>query len=85
MPFIYTVEMLCDYLGAARAYWGKSFSYTAEYNWWHEKRKIAKMHPDTKNFITSVLKLLVHCEKCNYSVNHILQYNKLFLIYQKYN
>ena len=33
MPFIYAVEMLCDYLGAAHAYWGKSFSYTAEYDW----------------------------------------------------
>ena len=85
MPFIYAVEMLCDYLGAARAYWGKDFTYAAEYNWWRKKRKIAKMHPDTKNFITSVLKLLVHCEKCNYSVNYILQYNKLFFIYQKYN
>lgn len=85
MPFIYAVEMLCDYLGAAHAYWGKSFSYTAEYDWWHEKRKTAKMHPSTKNFITYVLRELANYEKYNYFINDILQYNNLFLIYQKYN
>lgn len=85
MPFIYAVEMLCDYLGAAHAYWGKSFSYTAEYDWWHEKRKIAKMHPDTKNFITQVLRTLAEYEKYDYNINNILQYNNLLLIYQKYN
>ena len=85
MPFIYAVEMLCDYLGAARTYWGKSFSYIAEYNWWHEKRKIAKMHPDTKNFITQVLRTLAKYEECDYIINNILQYNNLLLIYQKYN
>lgn len=85
MPFIYTVEMLCDYLGAAHAYWGKSFSYTAEYDWWHEKRKTAKMHPSTKNFITQVLRTLAKYEKYDYYINNILQYNNLLLIYQKYN
>ena len=85
MPFIYAVEMLCDYLGAARAYWGKDFTYAAEYNWWREKRKIAKMHPDTKNFITYVLRELAKYEKCDYLINNTLQYNNLFLIYQKYN
>ena len=85
MPFIYAVEMLCNYLGAAHAYWGKSFSYTAEYDWWNEKRKIAKMHPSTKDFITHVLRELAECEKCDYFINKILQYDNLLLIYQKYN
>lgn len=85
MPFIYAVEMLCDYLGAAHAYWGNNFTYSAEYDWWIKKSEVAKMHPNTKSFITSVLKLLVHCEKCNYSVNTVLQYSRLFFIYQKYN
>lgn len=85
MPFAYAVEMLCDYLGAAHAYWGNNFTYSAEYDWWIKKSEVAKMHPNTKSFITSVLKLLVHCEKCNYSVNTVLQYSRLFFIYQKYN
>ena len=85
MPFTYAVEMLCDYLGAAHAYWGNNFTYSAEYDWWIKKSEVAKMHPNTKSFITSVLKLLVHCEKCNYSVNTVLQYSRLFFIYQKYN
>ena len=30
MPWKYKVEMICDYLGAARAYMGKNFSYRGE-------------------------------------------------------
>ena len=38
MPAKYAIEMLCDYLGAGRAYMGKSFNFTAEYAWWLRKR-----------------------------------------------
>ena len=34
MPYKYFAEMVCDYLAAGRAYMGKNFSYTAEYEWW---------------------------------------------------
>lgn len=57
VPYEYTAEMLCDYLGAAKAYMGKSFSYTAELNWW-KKNKLSKpiaMHPNTKDFISQIL------------------------------
>ena len=56
MPFKDALEMVCDYLGAGRAYMKKNFSYKAEYEWW--KNKISKpiaMHPQTKEFVNSIL------------------------------
>lgn len=37
MPDKYFKELLCDYLGAGRAYMGKSFSYQGELSWWDKK------------------------------------------------
>lgn len=51
MPYKYALEMVCDYLAAGRAYGKDKFSMESELNWWKEKRKIAKMHPDTKKFV----------------------------------
>lgn len=45
MPYKYAVESLCDYLGAGRAYNGKSFAYHDEFVWWMKKREHAAMHP----------------------------------------
>lgn len=64
MPYKDAIEMLCDYLGAGRAYMGKKFSFEAEYTWW--KKKIEKpiaMHPHTKRFISKVLENLQRQEK----------------------
>lgn len=56
MPFKYNLEMLCDYLGAGRAYNGKKFTYAGEYNWWLMKRqKPLAMHPVNKMFIEGML------------------------------
>ena len=57
MPFKYTVEMIADYLGAGRAYQGKSFTLTGEYDWWKTKLKEfqPKMHIETQNFVSYVL------------------------------
>ena len=82
MPFIYAVEMLCDYLGAARAYWGKDFTYSAEYSWWLKKSKFAKMHTNTKKFITTVLKSMADYEKLGRNPMDILDYGTLLNIYQ---
>lgn len=59
MPHKYMLEMLCDYLGAGRAYMGKAFNYTAEYEWWLNKisHSIA-MHPATQKQIGEWLLLL---------------------------
>lgn len=56
MPFKDALEMVCDYLGAGRAYSGKKFTYRGELEWW--KNKVSNplaMHPQTKLFITLIL------------------------------
>lgn len=59
MPYRYALEMLCDYLGAGRAYGGKKFTFKGEYEWWvTKKRDVAKMHPNTKNYIDKCLRSL---------------------------
>lgn len=56
MPCKYAVEMLCDYLGAGHAYYGKSFTYRKEYEWWLDKKKKSlAMHPAIIKFIDKVL------------------------------
>lgn len=63
MPLKDTIELLCDYLGAGRAYMGKEFSYNAEYLWWQNKcSKPIAMHPVTKEFITVVLESMAKDE-----------------------
>lgn len=53
MPYREAVEMLCDYLGAGRAYMGKNFTYQKEYNWWRKKcENSLAMHPNIVDFIT---------------------------------
>ena len=55
MPYKETVEMLCDYLGAGRAYNGKNFSFQKEYNWWQNKSsKPLKMHQVQKDFFNDI-------------------------------
>lgn len=52
MPFKDTLEMLCDYLAAGRAYMKKNFSYADEFTWTENKLKTAKaMHPTQKIFL----------------------------------
>lgn len=56
MPKECAIELVCDYLGAGRAYQGKNFTYAGEYKWWVAKRKkpIA-MHPKIKEFVEYVM------------------------------
>ena len=63
MPYKDAVEMLCDYLGAGRAYMGKDFTYQKEYEWWGNKiSKPIAMHPQTIAFIDKVLRNLKRSE-----------------------
>lgn len=62
MPYKYVAEMVCDYLGAARAYLGKDFSYKKEWEWWLGKRDNCAMHPQTKFFVDDVLYALASCQ-----------------------
>ena len=56
MPFKDVLELICDYLGAARAYLGKEFSFQKEWEWWLNKsNKPLFMHSHTKAFISLTL------------------------------
>lgn len=63
MPFECAAELVCDYLGAARAYMGKKFTYLKEYIWWMDKynRNIA-MHPHIKEFVNLVMMHMARIE-----------------------
>lgn len=55
MPWKYVMEMMADYLGAARAYMGKNFSLYGELVWW--KNKLATnpcIHEETRNLMTEL-------------------------------
>lgn len=47
MPFQYTLECFCDYLGAGRAYNKGEESVQGEVTWWRNSRKKMKIHQDT--------------------------------------
>ena len=52
MPYKYVLEMICDFLGAGRAYYGKSFTLEKEYEWWeNNKDKKSAMNQYTKQIV----------------------------------
>ena len=58
MPKECAIELVCDYLGAGRAYMGKNFTYEKEYKWWADKKSNPlAMHPKIKEFIECVMQL----------------------------
>ena len=63
MPPECAIEMLCDYLGAGRAYSGDLFSYANELEWWKKKiQNPLAMHPVTKMFINFELTKIAKAE-----------------------
>ena len=63
MPPECAIEMLCDYLGAGRAYSGDLFSYANELKWWKNKsQNPLAMHPVTKMFISFELTKIAKAE-----------------------
>ena len=57
MPFKYVIEMICDWLGAARAY-NKVLDgniFEREYKWWEEKKKKAMINSQTAWLISTIL------------------------------
>ena len=84
MPYKYAAEMICDYIGAARAYLGKKFNFIDEYKWWVNKRddRHAKIHPNTAKFVTNVFSFLAEYEEQGYSADHLLNENLLKVCYK---
>ena len=72
MPYKYAVEMVCDYIGAAKAYLGDKFTYRGEFEWWENKKKTAKMHEDTAWFLTIVFSDLAEMEREGYDPDNYL-------------
>ena len=67
MPPECAIEMLCDYLGAGRAYSGDLFSYVDELEWWKKKsQNLLAMHPVTKMFINFELTKIANAETSEY-------------------
>lgn len=59
MPLKYKKEMLCDFLGAGRAYYGKNFTYEKEYEWWQNKLSHPlAIHENNKKYISTYMELL---------------------------
>lgn len=59
MPFKYVLELICDYLGAGKAYMKHGFSYANEYKWWlNKKNHGVAMHYQTETFIDKVLYII---------------------------
>jgi hypothetical protein len=60
MPYKDAVEMLCDYLGASKAYTRKKKLSTidwlvSEVDWWTDHKRKVLMHPKIEKFITIIL------------------------------
>lgn len=64
MPYKYTIELICDWFGAARAYLGKDFTYQGEYKWLVNKLKNThpKIHENTAKYVLIVFKTLAMLE-----------------------
>lgn len=85
MPYKYAVELICDWIGAGRAYQGKGFTYKKEYDYVHNKLSWAKMHQDTKCFVDFVFENLMMDEESVSSEDFILCEKTLKKIYREFN
>ena len=90
MPPIDFVEMVCDFLGAGRAYNGEHFfTYSGEYKWWlTERDKSCKaMNPLNKEMLDEIFKrleiaenpLIIHAKRCEVPTPEVMIKNGLIL------
>lgn len=74
MPRKYAVEMICDFLGASRAYTGDKFSYGAVLEWWSRKKQSATMHPNTEALVDNVINGLAKYGDVYFNVLRLIKY-----------
>lgn len=55
MPYKDALEMICDFMGAGRAYEGKSWNFESLFKWWAKKKQRAIIHPVTAQFVDTIL------------------------------
>lgn len=75
MPYKYVTELICDWLGAGRAYMGAAFSYEQELEY-VEKKLVGgiKMHPLTAKYILTVFEALAEYSSKKYVFDHLKFY-----------
>jgi len=58
MPKKYTVEMVCDWIGAGRAqgYYNPKKPMEEVYNWWIDNSREVVLHPHTRRYVEFLLK-----------------------------
>lgn len=62
MPKKDFTEMVCDFIGAAKAYSNDKFTFAAERKWWENKRKICAMNEKNKIMLDIIFSDLAHAE-----------------------
>lgn len=63
IPLKYKKEMICDYISAGKAYYGKNFTPQKEYEWWQNKKiKPLIMHEKDKEFLNNFFETYVVSE-----------------------
>lgn len=73
MPYKYAAEMVCDFLGAGRAYQEEKFTYASELEWWkNQLDKNICIHPQTAKFVTEVFSRLNQFNESNWSQQTIV-------------
>ena len=86
MPYKYAAEMICDYIGAGKAYMGDKFTFAREYQWWIKKlTTVPKMHGNTKLFVTEVLLFLYEREMDGYYSDMLFNEELLKYCYKKWH
>ena len=66
MPYEDALELICDYLGAGKAYSKKNFSYAGELQWWENKKKNPlAMHDAIFGFINIMLHKMEEENSCD--------------------
>lgn len=58
MPNKYVKELIADYLGAGKVYFGQFFTYEKELEYWKKLKTQILIHPTTAETVTTVFELL---------------------------
>ena len=69
MPKKYFLELVADYLGAGKAYYGDQFTFMKEYEWWQNKRKNPlKMDERQLIMLDTIFRSLAEMESVHWAV-----------------
>ena len=74
--------MVCDWLGACRAYEGNANDiFKKEYDWWEKNCKVAKIHNETKSLIHKILWNMVEYQNYAKDEKQVLEKIRIMLPY----